>query len=315
MLEFPTMTPLLIPPRLAPGDTIGLVAPASSTEKPERIDEVIAHLESRGFGVKPGVNLRRRTGYLAGTDAERAADFNAMFADPEVKAVFALRGGYGSCRILPLIDYDAIRANPKIFLGYSDITALHHALLVKAGVVTYHGPNANEAFQVGNNATLRQALMEPVKERRIFSRETKGGDAVRCEVSGRVKGRLLGGNMTCLLRLIGTPYAPDFTGAILFLEDIGEKAYRIDGMFTHLRLAGVLDQIAGLVLGRFDHTDPEEQARIETFLSEEAARIGKPCLSHAPVGHFPEQTVIPIGMMAELHTEASRVTDLGCLSF
>jgi muramoyltetrapeptide carboxypeptidase len=305
------MSPLLIPPRLALGDTIGLVAPASSTEKTGRIDEIIAHLESQGFGVKPGANLRQRTGYLAGSDAERAADLNAMFADPEVKAVFALRGGYGSCRILPLIDYAAVRANPKIFLGYSDITALHHALLVKAGVVTYHGPNANEAFQVGNNATLRQALMEPVKERRIFSRETKGGDAVRSEVTGRVKGRLLGGNMTCLLRLIGTPYAPDFTGAILFLEDIGEKAYRIDGMFTHLRLAGVLDRIAGLVLGRFDHTDPEEQARIEIFLSEEAARIGKPCLSHAPIGHFPEQTVIPIGTMAELHTEASRLTDLG----
>jgi muramoyltetrapeptide carboxypeptidase len=304
------MSPLLIPPRLALGDTIGLVAPASSTERPERIDEVIAHLKDQGFGVKTGGNLRQRTGYLAGSDAERADDFNAMFADPEVKAVFALRGGYGSCRILPLLDYAAIRANPKPFLGYSDITALHHALLVKAGLVTYHGPNANEAFQPGNNAALRRALMEPVKETRIFSREIKGGDAVRSEVRGRVKGPLLGGNMTCLLRLLGTPYEPDFTNAILFLEDIGEKAYRIDGMFTHLRLAGVLDRIGGLVLGRFDHADMEEQARIDTFLHEEAARIGKPCISRAPIGHYPEQTVMPIGTLAELHTEASRVTDL-----
>jgi len=307
------MSPLLIPPRLALGDTIGLVAPASSTERPGRIDEVIAHLEGQGFGVKAGANLRQRAGYLAGTDAERAADINAMFADPEVKAVFALRGGYGSCRILPLIDYAAVRANPKPFLGYSDITALHHALLVKAGLVTYHGPNANEAFQSGNEVALRSALMEPAQERPLFSREMKGGDAIRCEVPGRVKGRLLGGNMTCLLRLLGTPYAPDFTGAILFLEDIGEKAYRIDGMFTHLRLAGVLDQIAGLVLGRFDHADMEERARIETFLREEAARIGKPCVSHAPIGHFPEQIVVPIGIMAELDAEAGRLTDLGCV--
>lgn len=301
---------LIIPPRLEQGGTIALVAPASSTGHPGRIDEIIAHLKGQGFGVKTGANLRRRTGYLAGTDAERAADLNAMFADPEVKAVFALRGGYGSCRILPLIDYAAIRANPKPFLGYSDITALHQAIWVKAGLVTYHGPNANEAFQPGNNAALRHALMKPVRETRLFSREVEGGNAIRCEVPGLAQGRLLGGNMTCLLRLLGTPYAPDFAGAILFLEDVGEKAYRIDGMFTHLRLAGVLDQIAGLVLGRFDHADADEQTRIDTFLKEEAARIAKPCVSHAPIGHYPAQTVMPIGTLAELDAVARCVTDL-----
>jgi muramoyltetrapeptide carboxypeptidase len=303
--------PLLIPPRLALGDTIGLVAPASSTEKPERIDEVIAHFKAQGFAVKEGRHLRDRTGYIAGSDVDRAADFNAMFADPEVKAIFALRGGYGSCRILPLVDYAAVRANPKPFVGYSDITALHQALFVKAGLVTYHGPNANEAWQPGNNAALRRALMDPVQKTLIFSREKKGGESIVCNVPGAATGRLLGGNMTCLLRLIGTPYAPDFTGAILFLEDIDEKAYRVDGMFTHLRLAGVLDQIGGLILGRFSHSDPEKQERISAFLHEEAARIGKPCISHAPIGHFPEQTVMPVGTMAELHAEARRVTDLG----
>ena len=305
------MTPLLIPPRLALGDTIGLVAPASSTEDPARIDEVIAHLKKEGFAVKPGRNLRQRTGYLAGTDQERAADLHAAFADPEVKAIFALRGGYGSCRLLPLLDYALIRANPKPFVGYSDITALHHAILLKAGLVTYHGPNANEAFRPGNNAALRRALMDPVKETVLFTREKKGGEAITCEVRGLARGRLLGGNMTCLLRLLGTPYAPDFRRAILFLEDIGEKAYRIDGMFAHLRLAGVLDQIDGLVLGDFDHKDDEEQARINTLLADEARRIGKPCITGAPIGHFPAQTVMAIGMMGELHAEAQRVTDLG----
>jgi muramoyltetrapeptide carboxypeptidase len=305
------MTPLLIPPRLALGDTIGLVAPASSTEKPERIDEVITHLQAQGFPVKPGANLRRRDGYLAGSDAERAADLHAAFADPAVKAIFALRGGYGSCRLLPLLDYALIRAHPKPFVGYSDITALHHAIRVQAGLVTYHGPNANEAFQPGNNAALRRALMDPVAKTMIFSREKKGGESTVCEVPGLVIGPALGGNMTCLLRLLGTPYAPDFTGAVLFLEDTGEKAYRVDGMFTHLRLAGVLDQISGLVLGRFDHADPEEQKRIDTFLHEEAQRLDKPCIRHAPIGHFPQQVVMPIGAQVELHAEARRVTDLG----
>jgi muramoyltetrapeptide carboxypeptidase len=305
------MPPLIIPPRLALGATIGLVAPASSTERPERIDEIIAHLKTQGFGVKASRNLRQRAGYLAGTDAERVADLHAQFADPEVQAVFALRGGYGSCRILQLLDYELIRANPKPFVGYSDITAPHHAILLKAGLVTYHGPNANEAFLPGNNAAFRRALMDPVKESLIFSREKKGGADIRTVVAGGATGRLLGGNMTCLTRLIGTPYAPDFTGAILFLEDTGEKAYRVDGMFTQLRLAGVLSQIAGLVLGRFDHADPEEQTRIDAFLEEEAKRINLPCISHAPIGHFPEQVVMPVGMMGKLHAEARRVTDLG----
>jgi muramoyltetrapeptide carboxypeptidase len=260
--------------------------------------------------VKPSAHLRARNGYLAGTDAERAADLNAMFGDPEVKAVFALRGGYGSCRILPLVDYALIRANPKIFLGYSDITALHHAIGVKTGLVTYHGPNANEAFLPVNLAAFRRTLMEPARDSLLFSAEV-GGEEAKCLVPGKATGRLLGGNMTCLLRLLGTPYAPDFTGAILFLEDIGEKAYRVDGMFTQLRLAGVLDRIAGLVLGRFDHTDPAEQARIDLFLDQESQRIAKPCVSHAPIGHFPGQIVVPIGTTAKLDADACRLIDLG----
>jgi len=306
---------ILFPPRLVPGDLLGLAAPASPPEKPEIIDEVIARLTAYGFRLKPGKFLRQRDGYLAGSDAERAEDINAFFADPEAKGIFALRGGYGSCRILPLLDYAAIRANPKPFIGYSDLTAMHLAILKKAGLVTFHGSNASSAFTPGNEATCRRMLMSSDGSRRppgdgpqiLFSREgTVRPDAAKIKtvVPGRVSGQLIGGNMTCLLRLIGTPYAPDFRGVILFLEDTGEKAYRLDGNFTHLRLAGVLDQIGGLILGQFDHPDPAEQTRIAACLQREAERIGVPCVSGAPIGHFAEQIMVPQGVQAELNADA-----------
>ena len=236
--------PLIVPPRITFGDTIGLVAPASSTERPERIDEVIAHLEKQGIRIKASANLRQRTGYLAGTDAERASDLNAMFLDPEVKAIFALRGGYG---LVPPSTADRLRGRCARIRSRFSATATSPRCIWRWS----HGrvwspitvPTPNEAFQVGNEAALRRALMEPAREAPLFARGLRGGEALRVEVPGRARGRLLGGNMTCLLRLIGTPYAPDFEGAILFLEDIGEKAYRVDGMFAHLRLAGVLDRI------------------------------------------------------------------------
>jgi len=297
---------LIFPPRLAIGDTIGIAAPASPPDKPEVIDEAIVRFTAQGFKIKPGKNLRKRDGYLAGSDEERAADINAFFADPEVKGIFALRGGYGSCRILPLLDYAAIRANPKPLVGYSDITAMHLAILVKAGLVTFHGSNASSAFTEGNIAVCRQMLMEGSRRplgdgsEVLFSRNDPHGANVKTILPGRAKGQLLGGNMTCLLRLIGTPYAPDFRNAILFLEDTCEKAYRIDGMFTHLRLAGILSQIGGLVIGQFDHDDSAEQARITACLQREAERIGVPCVSGAPIGHFPEQIIVPQGAQAEL---------------
>ncbi len=319
--------PPIYPPRIAPGDIIGIAAPASPPEKPEIIDEAIQRFTALGFKVQAGKFLRERDGYLAGSDEERASDINAFFADPRVKGIFALRGGYGSCRILPLLDYAVIRAHPKPFVGYSDITAMHLAILAKSGLVTFHGSNASSAFAPANIDVLGRMLVK-----RDGHRHTPGDDIpfsnippvsddgsevlfsgandpkITTVVPGRAQGRLLGGNMTCLLRLLGTPYAPDFTGAILFLEDTGEKAYRVDGMFTHLRLAGILSQISGLVLGLFDHSDPMEQARINARLKTEAERIGVPCVSGAPIGHFPEQIVLPQGVPAELDASATKLS-------
>ena len=307
---------LIFPPPFSTGDTIGIAAPASPPEKPEIIDDAVGRFIALGFKVRLGEHVRERNGYLAGSDEDRASDINALFADPEVKGVFALRGGYGSCRILPMIDYAAIRANPKPLIGYSDITAMHLAILVKSGVITFHGSNASSAFSAENIATCRRMLMRDSSHRTpgdapevIFSRETPNPASLQTVVPGRAKGQLIGGNFTCLLRLLSTPYVPDFRNVILFLEDTGEKAYRIDGMFTHLRLAGILPQISGLVLGQFDHPDPAEQKRIAACLRIEAERIGVPCISGAPIGHFPAQVIVPQGVQAELDADA------GILSF
>jgi muramoyltetrapeptide carboxypeptidase len=298
----------IYPPLLAKGDTIAIVAPASPPDKPDVIAKSIARLTKYGFKIKPGKFLHQRTGYLAGTDEERAADINTAFADPEVRGIFCLRGGYGSCRILPLLDYAAMRANPKIFLGYSDITAMHLAILVKSGLVTFHGSNASSAFERANRTSCEKMLVSgsrrPPGDGPLFS-----GGRIKTLVPGRARGRLLGGNFTCLLRLIGTPYQPDFRGAILFLEDTGEKAYRIDGMFTHLRLAGILDQIGGLVLGQFDYAaDAKEPRRITACLEREAKRIGVPCVSRAPIGHFAGQIVVPQGVAADLNASAGSLS-------
>jgi muramoyltetrapeptide carboxypeptidase len=310
-----TALPLLYPARLREGATLGLVAPASPPAEADRIPQVIERLTAQGFQVKAGKHLEQRDGYLAGFDAERAEDFNTLFTDPHVDAIFALRGGYGSCRILPLLDYPAIRSHPKPFIGYSDNTALHQTLLKEAGLITFHGPNAMEAFLPVNAASLRRMLMcsQAAGTVSLFSRQDPGGETIKTAVTGGATGRLIGGNMTCLLRLIGTPYAPDFRNAILFLEDIGEKAYRVDGMFTHLRLAGVLAQIAGLVLGRFDHGDEMERWRIDGCLQREAERIGVPAVSGAPIGHSPGQIIIPHGVTAELDADLGRLTYLNPL--
>ena len=296
--------PLIYPPRFAVGDTIGVAAPASPPDQPEKIDEAMARFTQLGFRLKKAAHIDDRDGYLAGSDEDRAADLHALFADPDVKAIFALRGGYGSCRILPRLDYDLIRAHPKPFFGYSDITALHQAILCKAGLVTFHGPNLREAFLPENARFFHELFLEPLAREAMTLFAAGGEGTIQTLVPGRVTGHLLGGNMTCLLRLIGTPYAPDFRGAILFLEDIGEKAYRIDGMFTHLRLAGVLPHLAGLVLGSFTHDDPEERDRIAACLRREAERIGVPCVAGAPIGHFPGQIIVPMGVAATLDADA-----------
>ncbi len=303
------------PPLLTPGQTIGLIAPSSPSRDDDDIRMARETLESLGFRVKESANLHRRTGYLAGTDAERAADLNAMFADKSVDAIFALHGGYGASRLLPFIDYDLIRHNPKVLLGYSDITALLTGIFAQTGLITFHGKVAAGNFTDYSLAEFNKVLMADPTGITIGAAppfETKAGQIDRENrlvriVPGQAQGQLIGGNLTLLSHLIGTPYAPDFSGKILFLEDVSESVYRIDRMLTQLLLAGQLQRVAGIVLGKFTDCKPVYSSgsslSLTEVLEDRCGSLGVPVLRGLMIGHINDQTVVPVGCAAELDVE------------
>ncbi len=306
------------PQRLRKGDTVGLIAPASNTWENEDIHFASDILASLGFRVKRGERLFDRRGYLAGEDRDRAADLNRMFADPEVRGLFALRGGYGSMRILPYLDYDAIAKNPKALVGYSDITALLCAIHRHTGLICFHGPIAAQSFTDYTLAEFKHALMEPLAPRALGAPppfEAGEGKAERENrvtrlVPGKARGRLAGGSLTLLTALMGTPYEPDFQDRILVLEDVGEKPYRVDRMLTHLWLTGKLDQLAGLVFGKFTDGAPSggRSLSLEEIFTERARQLGKPAMRGLMFGHVDDQTTLPIGAEAELDADAGTLT-------
>ncbi|WOX05255.1 S66 peptidase family protein [Microbulbifer pacificus] len=305
---------LLRPRRLQKGMTVGLVTPASNAWEDEDIRFASDVVRSLGFKVKEGENLYRRSQYLAGPDAARAQDFNAMFADAEVDAVFCLRGGYGTPRILPMLDYAGIRRNPKVLLGYSDITALLNAIYHRSGVVTFHGPIAAQNFTDYTYSEYQKVLAHgerpvplgapPPFEDAAPGRVEKENRITRF-AGGRARGRLIGGNLTLMASLLGTPYCPDYRGKILFLEDVGEAPYRVDRMLTQMWLAGKLQQVAGIAFGKFTEADSDGNTfSMEHVLRERCADLGVPVVRGLMFGHVKDQTVVPVGAMAELDGDA-----------
>jgi muramoyltetrapeptide carboxypeptidase len=312
--------PLLRPRRLAPGQTIGMVAPAAAPNEPERIRFAIDTLESLGFKVKPGAHLFDRDGYLAGSDAARADDLNTMFADDGVDAIWCVRGGYGASRILPALDYALMQQKPKALIGYSDITALHMAIHRHAGLVTFHGPVAFRAFTPYSLGELKRVLWAgetpvrlggPPPFERIEGR-VDWENRVATLVPGRARGRLLGGNLCLMSHLCGTPYFPDLRGALLFLEDVEEAYYRIDRMLTQLWLSGALAGVAGVAFGKFTSCDPSpfflQNRPLEDILAERCRALGVPAVSGIMVGHIEDQTTLPVGCLAELDADAGTLT-------
>ena len=311
---------MIRPPRLSPGQTVGLVAPSSAPNEPEDIRFAIETLESLGFRVRPGTHVFERHGYLAGADAARAADLNAMFADDGIDAVWCVRGGYGASRILPLLDYAQMRRMPKALVGYSDITALHMALHTQAGLVSFHGPVAWRAFTPYTLSEWKRVMCEPSVpicvgapppfERREGQIDRK--NRVTTLVPGRAQGRLVGGNLCLMAHLTGTPYAPDLRGMILFLEDIDEPYYRIDRFLTQLWLSGRLEGVVGMAFGKFTRCEPSasfvQNRLLEDILTERCQALGVPAVSGLMIGHVDDQTTLPIGCLAELNADAGTLT-------
>ena len=313
----PTSAALLKPRALKPGDTVGLVAPASYTFDLWQLDDASARVEALGLKPKFGKYVRGRRGFLSGTDDERLEDLHSMFADRSVAAIFALQGGYGTPRLLDRLDYELIRRNPKILLGYSDITGLHLAISKKAGLVTFHGPNMLGSLPPRTLDLLKKALFVPEPIGEVTNPEEQDPLNVefplRTVFRGVARGRIVGGNLTLVSATMGTPYEIETKDRIVFLEDTGEAPYRIDRMLVQLRLAGKLQQAAGIVFGTCTDCGPgrssfELSLSLSEVLEEQLGSLGKPVLAGLVFGHTKEKAIIPIGVEAELDATARRVT-------
>ena len=302
----------LLPMPLNNGDTVGLVSPSSATDDSFNLQLAREAMEALGFKVKSGAHLARRRGHLAGTDAERAGDLNAMFADTSVKAIICTRGGSGAARLLPLLDYDAIRRNPKVLLGYSDITALHNAIHAKTGLVTFHGPIGSGSWNRFNVDQFQRVFLK--RELMEYRNAADAGDELVPRrnrtvtiTGGKARGELVGGNLAVLTALAGSPYLPDFSGKILFLEDVSEAPYRVDRMFSTLKLMGALDKVAGVIFGECTDCKPGDgygSLTLEQIFDDHVGPLKVPAYRGAMIGHIREQFIVPVGGRVELDADA-----------
>ena len=305
---------MIVPQGLRPGDKIGVIAP-SSRLKQEQIDTAVQQIEQLGMTPVLSKHVAAHNGFLAGKDEERAADINEMFADKTIKAIWCGRGGYGSTRILHLLDYKAIKKNPKPFIGYSDISAYHIAIYQKTGLITFHGPIPS-GFMKGNTLEEFQKLfLQNLPIDYDFKKMTLVGDPSKYETletlrPGMAKGRLMGGNLTVVSSMIGMPYEPDFTDTIAFFEDIEEQPYRVDRMFTQLIHGSNLGKAKAILLGQFTNCnakDPETSFTLLETLKDRLLPLGIPVLAGAPFGHVPDNLTIPVGAEAILDATAQRL--------
>lgn len=307
------LTDVIKPPRLREGDRVAIISPASATFLQEQIDIVVDAV--RGLGLEPVLmpHVQARYGSLAGTDDQRAADINRSFADPSIAALLPITGGWGSSRVLPLLDYETIRTNPKILVGFSDITSLLLGIHAQTGLVTFHGPNGLTAWRADQTEPFRQVLY--AGEALTFRNQQAGEDRDRLMntrfrlqtiTPGRAEGRLIGGNLTVLSGIVGSPYLPNLDGAILFLEDVGEETYRIDRLMTHLRLAGVFDQLAGFIFGQCVRCNPSGgygSLTLEEIVWSHIEPLGIPAWYGAMIGHIEPMLTLPIGTRVAVESD------------
>lgn len=301
-------------PRLKKGDTIGLIAPGSALSA-EKIEQAVKNLETMGWKVKLGKYVKEKNGFLAGTDEQRLADLHEMFADQNVQGIWCARGGYGCTRLLPYIDYSLIKKNPKVLVGYSDITALLQAIFIKTGLIGFHGPVAVSPFNPFVVANLKAVLMQSSKGYTLLNaEENQSHDNLIFHTQvirpGKVRGCLSGGNLSLIAATTGTPFDWKVKNKILLLEDVGEKPYRIDRMLTQLIQSQKIQRAAAIVLGVFKGCEAKSTddslSLIDTF-KDRLLPLNIPVIYGMSFGHIDHQYTLPIGVEAELDTEKESI--------
>ena len=292
---------LILPKAISWNSTIGLVAPASPIYDSSQFDEMISTLNELGFNLKLGQHVQDQYGYLAGTDEDRAQDLMSMFTDPEVDAILCVRGGWGCNRIIDLLDYEIIKANPKPLIGFSDITSLHNALLSKTGLVSFHGPVGKSEWNSFTKNSFEEVLIN--KKRGVYELDELQIDAFTI-TKGTAEGPLLGGNLSVLVAMLGSDYLPSFDNAILFLEDVGEDVYRLDRMLTQLKLNGILDQISGFIFGKCTNCDAGSNSLTIPQLFDDLIKpLNIPAYYGAMISHEKLNVTIPVGIRARMNAE------------
>ncbi len=297
------------PEKLRPGDTVGLVCPASGVT-PERVEACAAFVRQMGYYVRIGKSCKKSYhGYLAGRDEDRALDINEMFASPDIKAIFCIRGGNGTGRIMNLLDYDMIRKNPKIFIGYSDITNLNMAFYQMCDMVTFHGPmvssNMLEHFDCYTKKCFYDVLNMEEKYEFVNPPEKK----IEVIAPGKAEGRIIGGNLSLLTSMIGTFYAPNFENTILFIEDIYEPVSSVNRMLDQLFHAGIMQQINGLLIGSFDEAENKDDPEflVPDLMREYFRGFDKPVIAGICCGHCFPTAMLPLGARCEIDTNEKKI--------
>ncbi len=298
-------TDLILPPRLKTGDTIGLVSPAGPVKNAELFGAGVSALKNMGFKVRYNQIGTESDDYLAASDEYRAQEFNKLWADTEVNGLMAVRGGYGSLRMVKALDMGMIRNNPKILVGFSDITVLLTAIMKETGLVTFHGPVLTTLDSLNDSSRLAFFEMLTSKKAHKIELASEESEDLKILKKGKTKGRLIGGNLTNLVHLISTPYELNWDGSILFIEDVGEAPYRIDRMLTHLAEAGRLEGLAGLLLGSISEGDEDKCDTEACFkrVMEILEDVNIPIWGNFPVGHGVRNHILPLGVEVEMNSE------------
>jgi muramoyltetrapeptide carboxypeptidase len=296
------------PKALKEGSTIGLVAPSSPVRIEDGVKRSIAALEAQGFKVVQGESCNKKQGYLSGSDEVRARDINNMFKDKSIEGVFCIKGGYGTPRILDKLDYKVIKKNPKLFIGYSDITAIHIALNQKCDLVTLHGPMAASDMIGDFDDFSRNSYLKAITSTEALGKlNNPKGIPIKTLVKGKAAGKIVGGNLSLIAATIGTPYEIDTKGKLILIEDIEEYTYSVDRMLTQLRLSGKFQDCEGIILGDFRDCQPQyegsDQTLIEVF-EDIIVETEKPTIYNFMVGHCNSKITVPLGVEAVLDAEA-----------